>query len=161
MPQAWGSATGVGVGNPGYCVFSWHDSTGAVGNIALSFNPTLCKIVQFGFHPLQHVNTAVGGQTYVFQLSTNEILNINVIFESLPWQDSDANPEPTAGFESLLSFIRTTINYHQEVFTVLFPDGQVETVRYIGGIDAFQEAGGRAQRAQRWDGTINVTRNIT
>lgn len=161
MPTPWGSATTQSIGNPGYCVFSWYDSTGGVPNVACSFNPTLCKIVQFAFHPLQHVNTAVGGQTYVFQLSTNEILNINVIFESLPWSDSDVNPEPTAGFESLLSFIRTTINYHEKTFTVLFPDGQVEEVRYMGGLDAFQEAAGRAQRAQRWDGTINLTRNIT
>lgn len=160
MPQAWGSATTQSVGNPGFLILTCFES--ATGNsVSVSFNPTLCKMVQPQFGPLQKVNVAVGGQFHIFQLSDNEPLVFPVEFMDLPWNSSDQNPEPTQGYADLLSFVRYTLNYWASTCQITTPDGMVETVRYNGGIDTFREAEGRSQRAQRWTGNIQFVRVLS
>jgi hypothetical protein len=46
------------------------------------------------------------------------------------------------------------------VFTVLTPDGLIETMRYLKGLAEFREAAGATQRAQFWTGTVVLTRVI-
>ena len=151
-----------GVGFPGYCVLSWSDPTG-LGNVSVSFLPTLVRMVQPQFTPLQKVNIAIGGQIHVFQYSSNEPLAWPLDITDLPYdtQASQRLPQRTAGFMDLLSFIRTTVNYSEKVFTVLVPDGQIETVRYLKGLEQFREAAGQTNRAQFWTGQLLVTRIIT
>jgi hypothetical protein len=124
-------------------------------------------MVQRVYTPLQVVHVAVAGQFHVFQFSRHEPLQLPVEFEDLPWDDVtdqmiEANGvvRPLAGFDSLQRFIRFTLNYHSSVCYIASPDGQIETVRYLGGLDSFREAEGRSQRAMRWTGTLHFGRFI-
>lgn len=161
MPQTFGSSVLQQVGNPGYLIMNCLDSTGGGANVSVSFNPTLCTVPQLQVQPLQRVNVAVNGSIFIFQLSDNEPLTLPVQFLDLPYNDSFTNPEPTEGFMTLLSFIRTTLNYYASTFILTTPDGIVENVRYGGGIDSFNEAQGRSQRAQRWTGNLVLWRVLT
>ena len=161
MAEDGGSATVAAVGSASFMVLAWLDPSGAGHDVVLGFNPTLAKIVQPQYSPLQVINVAVGGQFHVFQLSPREPLHIPAEFEDLPWDDQITDPaEPTYGFNSLQHFIRYTINYHSSVCYLQYPDGQIETVRYLGGLDSFREAEGRSQKAQRWTGTLLFGRFI-
>ena len=161
MPQAFGSAANQSVGSPGYLILTCFDASGTGASVSVSFNPTLCTMTQYQLQPLQRVNVAVNGSIHVYQLSDNEPFTMSVDFKDLPWDDSFVNPEPTEGFATLLSFVRTTLNYYASTFQVITPDGILEICRYMGGIDGFREAEGRSQRAQRWTGNLQFTRVLT
>lgn len=161
MPQNFITVPGQAVGAPGLCVLSWQDPAG-LANVAVSFLPTLVKIVQHQFTPLQKVNLSINGTVHVFQFGTQEPLRWQLEFVDLPYNTlfSRAIGHPTQGFEDLLSFVRTTLNYSEKVFTVVAPDGQVEQMRYLNGIEQFREAAGQTNKLGFWTGTLAVTRII-
>lgn len=150
-----------GVGHTGYCVLSWADPTG-LANVAVSFLPTLVRMTQPQYAPLQYVNYAMNGGMYVFQYGPQELLTWPLDILDMPYdiQASRFIGHPTDGFVDLLSFIRTTVNYSEKAFTVLTPDGQIETVRYVKGIDQCREAAGQTNRAQFWSGQLTVMRIV-
>lgn len=161
MPQQFGSAANQSIGNAGYLILTCFDASGTGASVSVSFNPTLCTMTQYQLQPLQRVNVAVNGSIHVYQLSDNEPFTMSVDFKDLPWDDSFVNPEPTEGFATLMSFVRTTLNYYASTMQMITPDGILEIVRYGGGLDGFREAEGRSQRAQRWTGTISFNRVLT
>jgi len=160
MPQNFVSVAGQAIGSPGYCVLSYADPVGT-NDVSVSFLPTLVRITQHELAPLQKVNIALNGTVHVFQYGPQELLTWPVQFNSLPYDQQAAQylrGRPTDGFVDLLSFIRTTLNYSQQPFTIVHPDGIVENVTYLKGLDQFQEAVGENQRAQFWTGTLTVMR---
>lgn len=161
MPQASLSSLTQGVGHTGYCVLSWADPLG-LANVSVSFLPTLIRMTQPQFAPLQYVNYAMNGSIYIFQYGPQELLTWPLDVLDMPYdlQASTRLGHPTDGFVDLLSFIRSTVNYSEKAFTVLTPDGQIETVRYIKGIDQFREAAGQTNRAQFWSGQLTVMRVV-
>ena len=162
MPQNFVTVTGQAVGAAGMCVLSWQDPQG-LNNVAVSFLPTLVKIVQHQFTPLQKVNLSINGTVHILQYASQEPLQWNLEFVDVPYNTlfSQRIGHPTQGFEDLLSFVRTTLNYSEQRFTVLAPDGQVETMRYLRGIEQFREAAGQTNKLGFWTGTLTVTRIIS
>ena len=163
------SAPGQGVGFAGYCVLSYQDPTG-LNNVAVSFLPTLVRMTQPQYASLQKVNMAINGTVHIFQFATQEPLTWPLDFQDLPYNEQftpgGGGPvggigRPTNGYLDLLSFVRTTLNYSEKTLTIQTPDGQIETVRYLRGIEQFQEAAGQTQRAQFWTGQLVFTRVIT
>ena len=164
MAQASLSSTTQSIGNPGYLILTYPDPLGGGNNLSVSFHPGLARFVQPRYSPHQKVNIAVDGAIHVFQVATTEMFEMPLIFQDLPFFDTPTDPrEPTEGLQTLFSFVRTTLNYHQYTCTLTTPDGQIETVRYMGGIDSFEEASqnNRAARAQRYYGTLTFWRVIT
>ena len=161
MPQAFGSAANQSVGAAGYCILKCYTSNDIAQFVSVSFVNTLAKVVQFQFSPIQKVNVAVNGSIHVFQLTDNEPLTIPIEFSDLPYDTSTRSPVATDGYAELLSFVRYTLNYHASTCELTTPDGEVETVRYLGGIESFREAEGRAQKIMRWTGQIQFTRVLT
>ena len=155
------SAPGQGVGNTGYCVLSWADPLG-LDNVSISFLPTLCKIVNHQYAPLQKTNISINGTIHVLQYGPQELLQWVLEMQDLPYdiQASRRIGHPTDGFVDLLSFVRTTVNYTAKPFTCMTPDGQIEQVRYMKGLETFREAAGATNRAQFWTGTLTVMRII-
>src|SRR3990167_1036240 len=162
MAQDFGSAaSGQSVGNPGWCVLRWDADDGTGTTVSVSFSPVFARSLDYQLSPIQRVNAAVNGSVHVLQLCGAEIFNLPIEFVNLPWDDSDPTLQAGQGFASLMSFIRYTINYHAETFSLTTPDGVVETVRYLGGLDVFREAQGQTQKHNRWDGQLLLTRVIT
>ncbi len=161
MPQDSLSSTTQNIGNAGPLRLTCLDKSGAGNDIQIAFNPAYAKITVNAFAPIQHVNRALNGSLWVFSLSVNEPLTWNLAFQDIPSFDAltDAR-EQTQGYLSLLSFIRYTLEYHVSTAVIESPDGFIETMRLIGGIESLEEAGQqtRAQRAQRWGGTVTFTR---
>lgn len=155
------SAADQGVGFPGYCVLSFQDPQG-LNNVSVSFIPTLARMVAPQFAAIQKVNISLNGTVHIFQYSTAEQLAWPLEFTDLPYDIGTAQyiPHSTDCFVDLLSFIRTTVNYSESPFTVLTPDGQIENVRYLRGLDQFREAAGQTNRAQFWTGQLFVRRVI-
>ena len=127
---------------------------------SVSFTPAYVRVPQFEFAPFQRINLAVSGKLHVFQYSTNENLIIPTIWHDLPYFDQLDDPRlaVTQGLQSLLSFIRYTLNYYANSATLLCPDGQTISVNYFGGAQDFLEASdgqNMSPRAQRWSGTLN------
>jgi len=161
MATPSGSATDRSVGNAGLLTLSYIDTTGAGNNISVSFVPTLVRMTNPQYSPFQHVNVAVNGSVHIFQLATTEQLAMPVVFTDLPW-DSTNIPSSvlTNGFNDLQSFIRYTLNYHENTCILTTPDGQIETVRYMNGMDGFQEATGNTNKVRFWTGTLTFWRVI-
>ena len=161
MAQAFVSVAGQAVGSPGYCVLSWSDPLGRQ-NVSVSFLPTLTRITQHQFAPLQKVNVSINGTIHIFQYGTQELLTWQLQCIDMPYDQTTGSRlgHPTDTFTDLLSFVRTTLNYSEQPLTVLTPDGLVEQMRYLGGIESFQEATGQTQRAQFWTGTLTLQRLI-
>ncbi len=132
-------------------------------DVSVSFLPTLVKMVQPQYAPLQKINIALNGAIHIFQYGTEETLVWPIDVTDLPYDQQAAQyiGHPTDGFLDLLSFIRSTVNYTAYQFTVLTPDGQIEAVRYLKGIDQFREAAGQTNRAQFWTGQLTLMRVIT
>ena len=162
MAQDFGSAaSGQSVGAPAWCIFRWTDNDGTGSSVSVSFNPGHARSLQYQLSPLQRINVCVNGSVKIFQLGTQEIFNLPLEFVDLAWDDDDPMPVGGQGFLALMSFIRYTINYSQETFEIVTPDGVIEQVRYLNGLDDFREASGQAQKHNRWNGTIFLTRHIT
>lgn len=161
MATPSGSFPGYGVGNTGYCVLSWADPLG-LANVSVSFLPTLCKIVAPQYSPLQKTNISINGTAHIFIYGTQETLMWPLEVTDLPYdlQASRNIGHATDGYHDLLSFVRTTVNYSEKPFTVLSPDGLVEQVRYIKGLESFREAAGMTNKAQFYTGTLTVMRII-
>ena len=142
-------------------VCSWADPLG-LANVSVSFIPTLVKMVQPTYTPLQKTNISLNGTIFIFQYGPQEPLTWPLEFDSLPYdiQQSRRIGHTTDGFLDLLSFVRTTVNYSEKPFTVVTPDGLVEQVRYLKGIETFREAAGQTAKAQFWTGTLTVMRII-
>ncbi len=156
MAQDSGSAANQSIGNPGPCIFQYPDPSGNGIVTSVSFHPAYVQHVSRMYSPFQKVNLAVNGAMHVFQLANGEQFEIVLEVHDLPMFDA-ANPvEPTQGLQSLLSFIRYTINYHAKEFTLITPDGLVEQVRYVNGCDSLKEAEfgntNISKKAQRWAG---------
>ena len=163
MPQASLSSTTQSIGNPGPLIFTCASSNPGLPVVSVSFHNALCRMIQPQYAPVQHVNVAANYSIHIFQIASAEQLILPIQFQDLPWDDTPTDPrEQTDGYRSLLSFIRTTLNYYVSTFSVTTPDGQIEPLcRYMGGVDSFVEAEGRAQRAQRWTGNLTLWRVIT
>lgn len=163
MAQNSLSSTTQSVGNPGYLILQFLESGGHA--ISVSFSPALARFVQPRYSPHQKVNIAVNGSVHIFQVAPSEQFELPIIFQDLPFFDvGDGEPgAPTEGYQTLLSFVRTTLNYHENTCLMTTPDGQIETVRYMGGADSFEEASqnNRAPKAQRYYGTLTFWRVIT
>src|SRR5262245_36409351 len=112
MPQAFGSAPGVGIGNAGPLVLKCFASNDTSQWVSVSFIPTYVKCVQFEFGAIQKLNVAVNGSIHIFQLTDNEPVTYPVEFMDIPYNTSTPEPIPTDGYQELLSFIRYTLNYH-------------------------------------------------
>jgi hypothetical protein len=162
MAQDFGSAaSGQSVEAPAWCIFRWDADDGTGATVSVSFNPGHARSLQYQLSPLQKVNIAVNNSVHIFQLAPQEPFQIPIEFVDIGWADDDPAPNGGQGFLALMSFIRYTLNYHEETFQVTTPDGVVEQVRYMGGLDSFREAAGQAQKHNRWNGTIFLTRVIT
>ena len=155
------SAPGQGVGFAGYCVLSYQDPQGLL-NVAVSFLPTLVQMVNPQYAPLQKLNIALNGAVHIFEYGPQELLTWPLTFTDVPYDQGAAQHigHPTQTYRDLLSFVRTTLNYSEKVCTVQTPDGQIETVRYLRGLEQFQEAAGHTTRAQFWTGQLVFTRVI-
>ena len=164
MAQDSLSSTTQSVGNPGYMILQYLDPSGGGNNISVSFIAPMAKFVQPMYSPHQKVNIAINGGIYTFQLATTEMLEMPLVFQDLPFFDVHVGEPgaPTQGVQSLLSFIRFTLNYHQNTCILTTPDGQIETVRYMGGAESFVEADqqNRAPKAQRYVGTVTFWRVV-
>ena len=163
MAQDSISSTTQEVGNAGMLRLAFYDSTGTRSTISVSFHPGLALFTQPRYQPHQKVNVAVNGSIHVFQLANTEAFELPITFRDLPFFDTPADPrEQTDGLQSLFSFVRYTLNYHANICELTTPDGQIETVRYMGGLDSFEEASqnNRSQRAQRYFGTMTFWRVI-
>ena len=166
MAQDSLSSTTQGIGNPGFLEMRCLDSTGAGNDAVVLFNPTYARVVNPQYAAFQHVNISVNGSVHIFEYSSNENLSWPVEFQNLPSTNLLTDPrELSMGYLDLLSFIRYSTNYAQSTFVVTSPDGYIETMRYMNGIDTMAEsdAGQRntAQRAQRWAGVLNFLRVLT
>jgi hypothetical protein len=162
MPQDSLSSLTQSVGNAGYLVLQRIDITGASPTVSVSFVPTLAKMVHPQHSPLQYINVAVGGSIHTYQYSTNEPLTWTVIFQDLPFFDNDIlQPVVTQGFQALQSFIRYTLNYCANPCIMTTPDGYIETMRYINGLETFAEAEGQTQKVQRWSGQLVFSRDLS
>src|SRR5262245_63992660 len=95
-----------GVGFPGYCVLSWLNVTDYT-HVSVSFLPTLVRLVQPQYAPLQKVNVSINGTVHIFQYGTQELLTWPLEFRDLPWdvQASRNLGKATDGFADLVSFI--------------------------------------------------------
>lgn len=160
MAQDFVSSTTQSIGNPGWLTLLWTASGGTGSTVSVSFSPVFAHSLQYQLSPIQKVNVAVTGGLHIFQLGTQEIFNLPIEFTNLPWDDNDPAPNAGQGFASLMSYIRYVLNYHQYTCLLTTPDGIQEQVRYLGGLDAFREASGQAQKHNRWDGTVLFTRVI-
>ena len=161
MPQDSLSSTTQSIGNAGLLTMVCLDSTGGGNNIELQFNPTYARITNFQYAPFQHVNMSAEGRIHTFQYSENEALTWNIFFQDLPSFSLRNDPrEQSDGVIALLDFIRYTLGYHASTTIVTSPDGYIETMRYMDGVASFIEYEGsnRAQRAQRWAGTLTMAR---
>ena len=161
MAQSFVSSSIQSVGNPGFCIFQFIDPTTSpyVVTSSVSFSNAKAVIYQPMFAPIQRVNLSESGQTFIFQLSTNEELTFDVQFQELPYDDSPV--EQSQGFATLRDFVRFNLNYSQFGVIVTAPDGFIETCRYIKGLESFQEAKGQSQKRQRWAGTMTFRRLFT
>src|SRR5262245_45830035 len=149
MPQNSLSSTSQSIGSPGSLVFTCQDNTGAGGDVTIFFNPAYARMVQPEYFALQHRSVSLNGSVYVFQLSTNEPLVYPIEFQDIPYGDGTQDPRDLShGMLDLLSFIRVTLNYAQSACNILTPDGFIETMTYVDGIDSFIEAG-QNTRSQR------------
>ena len=165
MPQESTSSTTQSIGNTGPLRLTCLDAGGGGNNVQIYFNPTYAKITANAYTPIQHVNRALNGGLWIFQLSTNEPLTWTIQFQDIPSFDALTDPrELTYGYISLLSYIRYTLEYHVSTTLIESPDGFIETMRLAegAGIASLEEAGQqtRAQRAQRWGGSLAFTRNF-
>ena len=124
----------------------------------LAFSPALAQIVHPQWAAFQRVNAADNQKLFVFSISPNEQLDWALEFIDLPWDD-DALRQ-TQGYQALRNFVRTTLNYSEQLFVVQSPDGDVEVVRYLRGLETFVEAGGQSKRHLRWQGTLIVRRYL-
>jgi hypothetical protein len=161
MPQDPLSSVTQHIGDPGYLVLSWASGVGT--SVSVSFTAAYARVTQFEYAPTQRINLAVSGRLHVFQLTSNESLVLPTIWHDMPFFDGTTDPRGnyTQGLQSLLSFIRYTLNYYANSCTIMCPDGQIEHVQYWGGLEGFQEAGdgqSMSPRAQRWSGTLNFHR---
>lgn len=156
------SSTTQSIGHAGMLTLSFIDPTGAGNFTSVSFIPTLAKFINPQFSPIQHVNVAVNGSVHIFQLGLNEIFKLNFIFTDLPYSQAVfANTGRfTDGFGDLLSFIRFTLNYHEKTCVATTPDGAIEVVRYMKGIDSFVEATGMTQKVEFYSGQLEFWRKI-
>lgn len=162
MPTSSLSSTTQSIGNPGYLVLSYAGGTGGT-DVAVSFIPTLARMVNPQYAPLQKINVAVNGSVHVWQYGANlEPLYFPLEFTDLPWSQDvfSATGRHTAGYADLLSFLRYTLNYHEKTCTLLTPDGQLDEVRYMNGIESFREAAGATNKQQFWTGQILFWRVI-
>ena len=157
MAQDSLSSTTQSVGNPGPLILTWTDPAPPNGSVSVSFSPAKAHIVKPEFAPVQRINISDDGHVHIFQLSTNETLRWDIDFEELPWAD-DPTGQKTEGWRTLRQFIRTTLNYSQYSVTITSPDGDIESMIYVGGLDTFQEAQGRGTRREFWNGTLTFTR---
>jgi hypothetical protein len=163
MPSNLLSASTQGIGNPGYCVLSFTGTSPSIPNYSVSFIPTICHVVNIQYAPIQKINMAVGGQVHVWQPSTAEPISFPVAFDGLPWNQDifSSTGRATDGYQDLLSFVRYTLNYHANTFTLMTPDGQIETCRYIKGIETFTEAQGISPKQRFYSGQLDFIRVIT
>jgi hypothetical protein len=163
MSQEPGLAPGQDFHNPGYLILTWNPPAaglGAVQAVTLQINPAHAWIVQPQYAPIQRINIADNGKIHVFQLSTAEELHYTIEIRDLPYDDNPVPQLVTNGFQSLRHFIRSTLNYSQELVTITTPDGEVEVMRYVGGIETMVEAAGQAQRHLYWSGQLNFRRQL-
>ena len=161
MAQESGSATTQSVRAAGQLILSFPaNASSDQATATVSFSPALASITQPIFAPIQRVHVADNGTLHVFQLSTNEELTWRVDFEDLPWED-ETTPGQTSGYRSLRRFVRTTLNYAEQLVTITSPDGDIETMRCLGGIETFEEASGRSGHRERWTGQLTFRRQLT
>lgn len=162
MPQESATTSLQSIGNAGPLILAYVDPTGARATVSVSFIPTYARMTRPQPSALQVVNVAIGGQIHVYELSRNEPLTWTVEFLELPYLDHDVlQPIPTQGYTALQSFIRYTLSYAMNPCRVTSPDGFIETMRYVGGLDSFAEAQGQSQKVTRWNGQLVFARDIT
>lgn len=125
----------------------------------VTLNPALAKMVQPRYSPIQKVSIAESGEVWVYQLSSNVELELLVELQDIP-TTTRAFPEPHDGYVQLLAFLQSSVNWSQFPFVVTDPDGDSFSVRYMAGFDSLVEAGGRAQKTDRWTGTLTLRRVV-
>lgn len=145
------------VGNPGPLILTFTDPSPPNSVTTVSFSPAKAHITKPEFMPVQKINVSDDGHTHIFQLSSNEELRWDIDFDELPWAD-DTAVQQTQGYRTLRQFIRETLNYSQYSVVITSPDGDIETMLYIGGLESFQEAQGRGTRREFWGGTLSFRR---
>jgi hypothetical protein len=146
MSQASGSALTQSFADPGQLILAWFDpdNPGAPAAVTVSFNAGHAVLLQPQFAPIQRINVADNGRIYVLQLSANEELHWSINFQALPWED-DTHPDMgrnTAGMQSLRRFIRDTLNYSEQQVQITSPDGEIEVMLYVGGLETAVEGSG-------------------
>lgn len=155
------SATDRSVGAAGYMTFSYIPTSAGDSSVSVSFSPAFVRMTNPQYSPFQHVNVAVNGAVHIFQLATTEQLAMPLQFTDLPWDVTAAPDDSGDGFLALQNFVRYTLNYHEKTFLMTTPDGQIETCRYMNGLDSFQEATGNTNKVQFWTGALTVWRVIS
>lgn len=160
MPQDSLSSPIYSTLNPGPLRLECHDVTGLGPSVAIEFVASLVRMTRPEPRPIQHVNVALNGALHIFELSENEPLTWPINFMDIPYFDDTPPHKVTAGYKTLQSFVRWTLGYSISFCTITTPDGFLETMRYTGGLETFEEAasGSRSQRGQRWTGTLTFVR---
>ena len=155
MPIQSGSSPGQSMQVPGPLILAFPASAPTV---SVSFSPALARIVHPQFAPVQRVHAADSGRLHVWQPSVNESLRWDAEFTDLPLDDDAVRQ--TQGYQSLRDFVRTTVSYSQQLVLVTSPDGDQETMRYLGGLETFVEASGESRRHLRWTGVLQLVRQL-
>ena len=123
----------------------------------LTFNPTLASIVQPRFAPTQRVNIAENGHPWIYQISNTVNLELPLEFLDLPTDDI-TSPIQTAGYNTLHTFLETVTGWSRDPFVLTTVNEQDYIVRYLRGFETMREGVGRAQRGDRWSGTLILWR---
>jgi hypothetical protein len=140
----------------GYIILQSIDRT-----VVAQYLPTLAQMTQPQPGALQLVNQAIGGQLYIFPLASAEPLTWTLHFADVPFFDQgNLGGHPTNGFQSLQSFVRTTLNYSRNTCNIILPDGTSAVMRYLAGLDTFTEAVGRTTKVAMWTGTLLFAKEI-
>ena len=127
--------------------------TAALPTASVVFRPSLVSITRKRAFPVQQMEIAVSGKEWIRELNTNveEIWEID--FLHLHETDSGIYN----GFTALDAFIRTTINFSQFTFEITDADFDTLIVRYMRGLETFEEGGGRGRpdaRTKQYFGTL-------
>lgn len=130
-----------------------------IRSATVTLNPALARMVQPKYFPIQKVSIAESGEVWVYQLSSNVELELIIDLMDIP-TTTQSTPAPHDGYVQLRNFLQSSVNWSQFPFTLTDPQGEIFTVRYITGFDTLTEAGGRAQKLDRWSGTLTLRQAI-
>lgn len=114
----------------------------------LTFLPSLVSLTNPQRTFVQHFHVATGGNSYVFSPGGATLVSNQILPVDIRWLPEDDGGGYT-GWAALRTFIRTTLEAAKEFCTLVDPDGDSYTVRYLRGVESMVEV-----QLERWSGTL-------